>query len=151
MFSIAPPEPCHSYTRIYLHHNHNTGCGKPPTRPHLVFPCLFKATPDSSGLRNPLSRTLFHYNGSFRQDPLSLSGQSNYSPLAYLPYITLYTTMCQIRTRNSDKSRNHINLRNTHISMNTRTRLLYHITQTRLASSRTRVGLPDFTARGHHQ
>ena len=54
---------------------------------------LFKATPDSSGLRNPLSRTLLLYNGSFRQDPLSLSGQSNYSTLAYLP-TELCTPQC---------------------------------------------------------
>ena len=63
--------------------------------------CLYKATPHSSGLCRPLSRTLLLYNGSFRQDPLSLPGQSNYSPLAYLPNTTLYTPMCQIRTINT--------------------------------------------------
>ena len=54
---------------------------------------LFKVRPDSSALRNPLPRTLLLDNGSFLQDPLSLSGQSNYSTLAYLP-TELCTPQC---------------------------------------------------------
>ena len=97
--------------------------------PHTSH-CLYKATPDSSGLRRPPSRTLLLYNGSFLQDPLSLQTIQLFT--AHLSFLqkSVHPNVSDPNNKhlNSDKSHNHINLCNTYIYMNTIIRLLYHIT-----------------------
>ena len=92
--------------------------------PHTSH-CLSRVSSDSSGLRRPPSRTLLLYNGSFLQDPHSPDNPTTQYTLILL--MEICTPQCvnftQTNTVNSDKSRNHINLRNIHII-----RLLYHIT-----------------------
>ena len=73
--------------------------------------------PDSSGLRRPPSWALLRHNGSLLQDPLSPQTiQLSSARLSSLQK-SVHPNLSDPNNKhlNSDKSRNHINLRNTHI------------------------------------
>ena len=60
---------------LVVRRNQHLSLGRQPRSPerstHFSLGCLSKATPDSSGLRIPPSRTLLLYNGSLLQEPHS--------------------------------------------------------------------------------
>ena len=113
--------------------------------PHTSH-CLYKATPDSSGLRRPPSRTLLLYNGSFLQDPLSLQPIQLFTARLSFLQKSVHPNVSDPNNKhlNSDKSRNHINLRNTHIYEHYNKAALSHNINTSCFFKKTR-GTPRLT------